>query len=103
MELHVRRWEQSKPPNERILRQLYRSEGLSPFVWSNAPGDTYAAHTHAYHKVIYIVSGSITWILPESGREIETFPGDRLDLPSGVLHAARVGSQGVTCLEAHRD
>jgi hypothetical protein len=28
-------------------------------------------------------------------------PGDRLDLPAGVLHAALVGEQGVVCLEAH--
>jgi quercetin dioxygenase-like cupin family protein len=53
--------------------------------------------------VIYVFHGSITWILPESNQEIETFAGDRLDLPRGVVHAARVGAHGVTCLEAHQD
>lgn len=48
-----------------------------------------------------MVRGSITWLLPELKREIETHAGDRLELPRGVVHAARVGSQGVTCLEAH--
>jgi hypothetical protein len=28
-------------------------------------------------------------------------PGDRLDLPAGVLHNAAVGRSGVVCLEAH--
>lgn len=101
MELKVERWEKSVPPSENELRDIYRQEGLNPYPWSNAPGDTYAAHSHAYHKVIYVVWGSITWLLPELGREIETNAGDRLELPQGVVHAARVGSQGVTCLEAH--
>jgi hypothetical protein len=48
-----------------------------------------------------VVRGSITWELPELGREIETRAGDRLELPQGMVHAARVGNQGVTCLEAH--
>jgi hypothetical protein len=29
-------------------------------------------------------------------------PGDRLDLPARTLHAATVGPEGVTCLEAAR-
>ena len=103
MEFKVYRWEKPAPPTESQLLQLYRQEGLSPYAWSNGPYDDYAAHAHAYHKIIYVARGSITWVLPQSGQEIETFPGDRLDLPRGVVHAARVGPQGVTCLEAHRD
>jgi uncharacterized protein YjlB len=103
VELLVIRWGNVLPPSEQELREIYHQEGLSPYAWSNEPYDTYPAHSHAYHKVLYIVRGSITWILPQSGQEIETFPGDRLDLPRGTLHAARVGPMGVTCLEAHRD
>lgn len=101
MELEIIRWENDHPPAEGELRRRYAQENLAPYSWSNGPGDTYAAHTHPYHKVLMVVSGSITWILPESGRSIETFPGDRINLPAGVLHAARVGLQGATCLEAH--
>jgi uncharacterized protein YjlB len=101
MKLKITRWDQPTPPTEAELRQIYRQEGLSPYTWSNGPGDIYPAHTHAYHKVLYVMRGSITWELPEIGQQIETFPGDRIDLPSGTLHAARVGPQGVTCLEAH--
>lgn len=103
MELNVQRWDKDTPPQESELREVYRREGLEPYAWSNGPGDRYAAHAHPYHKVIYVVRGSICWILPESNREIETRAGDRLDLPSGVVHAAQVGPEGVTCLEAHRD
>lgn len=101
MELRLQRWEKPTPPSEAELYEIYRQEGLNPYPWSNAPGDTYAAHSHSYHKVIYVVRGSIIWVLPELQREIETHVGDRLELPRGVVHAARVGNQGVTCLEAH--
>jgi len=101
MELKITRWSQSTPPTEEALLGVYRQEGLSPYAWSNGPGDVYPAHSHSYHKVLYVVRGSITWGLPELGQEIETFPGDRIDLPRGTLHAAHIGPQGVTCLEAH--
>lgn len=101
--LTIQRWEKAEPPDENALRELFRREGLSPYIWFNAPGDTYAAHSYSYDKVIYVVSGSITWILPEMNQEIETHAGDRLNLPRGVVHAARVGPHGVTCLEAHRE
>lgn len=103
MEVTIRRWEAPTPPPEGALVEIYRKEGLHPYSWSNGPGDVYPAHSHPFHKVIYVVRGSITWILPESNQQMETRAGDRLELPRGVLHAARVGPEGVTCLEAHRE
>lgn len=102
MELSVKRWSESAPPTEHELGEIYRQEGLDPYAWSNGPGDRYSPHSHSYHKVLYVVRGSITWLLPERGEEIETHAGDRLNLPAGVVHAAMVGPEGVTCLEAHR-
>ncbi len=78
-----------------------RAEGLRPSRWSNGPGDRYAAHEHAYDKVIVADRGSITFLLPESGASLELPEGARLELPAGVRHAAVVGPQGVECLEAH--
>ena len=62
---------------------------------------SYAAHSHAYDKVIYVVSGSIAFGLPERADD-RTATGDSLDLPAGTVHDAHVGGQGVICLEAHR-
>ncbi|HET6845721.1 MAG TPA: cupin domain-containing protein, partial [Anaerolineales bacterium] len=67
------------------------------------PFERYPAHSHSYSKVIYVVSGSITFGLPEEGQQIELKAGDRLDLPRHTVHDATVGSQGVICLEAHRE
>ena len=95
-------WADSTTPTESTLWQIMAEEGLSPYSWSNGPHDIYAAHTHGYDKVIYVVRGSITFGLPELGKNLMLNAGDRLDLPAGVVHEAVVGSQGVVCLESHK-
>ncbi|HEX6385967.1 MAG TPA: cupin domain-containing protein [Anaerolineae bacterium] len=101
-EVKVNRWPAAETPTETTIRQILAQENLRPYQWSNGPGDVYSAHRHAYHKVIYVVEGSITFGLPDKGQSIELHPGDRLDLPAGVTHDATVGRHGVVCLEAHR-
>lgn len=101
-EPRVTRWNEDAPPTRARLQALCAAEGITPYAWSNAPGDVYAAHVHGYHKVLYVVEGTITLGLPDLGHEITLYPGDRLDLPAGVLHDAQVGPQGVTCLEGQR-
>jgi quercetin dioxygenase-like cupin family protein len=98
----VRRWESPKPPTEAEIEGLLAEEGLSGYRWSNGPGDSYAAHSHGYHKVIYVLGGSITFGLPDLGERVELRAGDRLELPAGVRHDALVGPGGVACLEAQR-
>ena len=85
-----------------MLMRLCAEQGLHPYQWSNGPHDVYAAHSHAYDKVIYVVKGSITFDLPQLGQQLTLKAGDRLDLPAGTVHDAVVGAQGVVCLEAHR-
>jgi len=95
-------WAGSAPATQFTLWQLMTDEGLSPYSWSNQPHDTYAAHSHSYDKVIYVVQGSITFGLPALKQKLTLKAGDRLDLPAEIVHDAVVGSQGVVCLEAHR-
>jgi quercetin dioxygenase-like cupin family protein len=75
--------------------------GLSPYSWLNGPHDVYFAHTHEYDKVIYVISGSITFGLPELDHKVTLNPGDRLDLPKGTVHDALVGRDGVVWLEEY--
>jgi len=98
----VTKWSGPQPPGETAIRRRLDDEGLRPYRWSNGPGDVYSAHTHPYHKVIYVVLGSITFALPRQGRSLTLHAGDRLDLPAHVAHSAVVGDAGVACLEAHR-
>jgi mannose-6-phosphate isomerase-like protein (cupin superfamily) len=95
-------WEESEAPTQSALWRFMTGEGLLPYSWSNGPFDIYTAHTHSYEKVVYVVEGSITFGLPEFGYQVTLKAGDRLDLPAGTVHEARVGAQGVVCLEAHR-
>jgi len=106
--VRIIRWQEAMPPQEHELRKRMQQEGLSPYTWSNAAGDYYAAHTHSYEKVLYCVRGSIRFIFPDradnTGADgfVDLTPGDCMLLPSGIRHSAQVGPHGVTCLEAAR-
>jgi quercetin dioxygenase-like cupin family protein len=100
--IEIRKWPDDLAPDETAIRKILDAEGLRPYRWSNSPGDVYGAHSHTFHKVIYVVQGSITFGLPDIGDKIKLYAGDRLDLPAGVSHNAVVGNEGVVCLEAHR-
>jgi hypothetical protein len=101
MHFKIIRWDRSVPPVPADLQAQLLQTGLFPYDWSNAPGDTYTPHVHDYDKVIVVVHGSITWVLPETNESFETHAGDRIELPRGMWHAAQVGPQGVVCLEGH--
>ena len=87
--------------DEASVIAVYEAAHLTPQRWRNAPGDTYAAHSHGYHKILHCLQGSITFILSESER-YELHAGDRLDIEPHTPHAALVGPEGVTCIEAAR-
>lgn len=89
-------------PNEQAALELFAREGLRPYAWQNGPYYQYAPHSHPYRKVLVCTRGSIRFDLPREGSSITLQPGDRLDLEPGTEHAALVGPNGVTCLEAQR-
>lgn len=76
----------------------FRSEGLQPRSWSNAPGEVYGSHEHDYHKRLVCVRGSITFHVEEG--DVALAAGDRLEIAPGTAHAATVGPEGVACVEA---
>ena len=100
-DVSVEKWLGTKTPSPSEIEARMRQEGLGFYRWCNGPGDVYGAHDHPYHKIIYVVSGDITFGLPDQGRQVHLEAGDRLDLPAGITHDAVVGKDGVVCLEAH--
>lgn len=94
-------WTSETPPTEEELREVLEDEQLKVYTWSNDPDDVYSGHTHGYHKVLYVVQGSIIFDFPTRNKSLTLRAGDRLELPAGVRHSAVVGAEGVTCLEAH--
>ncbi|HEY6959226.1 MAG TPA: AraC family ligand binding domain-containing protein [Candidatus Limnocylindria bacterium] len=75
-----------------------RREARDVYEWSNDAGYHYAEHSHAYTKLLYCTRGSIDFVLAD-GRTLSLRPGDRLVLPAGTPHSARVGRDGCGCVE----
>jgi quercetin dioxygenase-like cupin family protein len=89
-------------PNAGAVAAHLRAEGVEPSSWSNGPGDRYAAHSHAYTKLLMCAAGSITFLVGEAEEPVELHPGEGFVLPPGKLHGALVGPDGCTCVEGHR-
>lgn len=106
--MRIIRWQAAAKPQADELRQRMCQDGLAPYIWSSEPGDFFAVHSHNYEAVLYCVQGSICFSLPdtfdEAGNRLIIYlnAGDGLVLSAGIRHSARVGSYGVTCLEAAR-
>lgn len=98
---HVTPWAGPELPTEAAIRAVLAAQGLSYDEWTNKPLDVYFAHSHAYHKSIYVVAGAITFNLPKNGLSFTLKVGDRLDLPAGAVHEAVISTLGVTCFEVH--
>ena len=90
-----------KTANAGDADSVFRAEGCSsPRPWGNGPGDTYGWHSHSYHKVLFCLDGSLTFHTRHG--DIDLRAGDRLDLEPGTEHAATVGPDGCSCVEASR-
>ena len=97
MDVQVDRHIGATPDPKQIDAQI-RAEARDVYGWSNGPGDRYEQHAHAYNKLLYCTRGSIDFVLGD-GRTLTLRPGDRMVLPAGTPHAARVGPGGCVCLE----
>ena len=97
MDVQVDRHTGATPAQKEIEAHI-RAEARDVYGWSNGPGDRYEQHAHAYNKLLYCTQGSIDFLLGV-GRTLTLRPGDRMVLPAGTPHAARVGPEGCVCVE----
>lgn len=97
----VTRWREPQPPDADDLLGRLGAAGGDYITWSNAPGDTYAVHSHGYRKHLVCLAGGIRFTLPATGETIDLAPGDELHLAPHTPHGAVVGPRGVRCAEAH--
>jgi hypothetical protein len=89
-------------PNEETVRGLFAAEDCPhPRRWNGGPAETYDWHAHGYHKVLFCLSGGITFTDRE-GMNYRLESGDRLDIEAGVEHRAVAGDGGVECMESFR-
>ncbi len=101
MELKVTPWTDENQPTEETIRELLDQQDMKAYSWSDEPEKVHAGHTHGYHKIVYVLAGSIRFDFPVHHQTFTLTLGDRLDLPTGIRHSAIVGLEGATCLEAH--
>ena len=96
MKLEVLPWPERVAPNEKMLRERLESDGFEIFCWTDQPGADYTPHSHDHDESLWCIAGLITFGI--AGREYPLGPGDRLMLPKGTVHTAKVGAEGATYL-----
>ncbi|MEO2068642.1 MAG: cupin domain-containing protein [Desulfurobacteriaceae bacterium] len=78
---------------DEVLKILKKEEYTNLFVWYDPPNTTYDWHTHPFDEVRWIIDGEITI---GTEREVVTlYPGDKMNVPAGTRHFAKVGNEGV--------
>ena len=98
--VRVKRWQGGQHPTLSNITRLVKQEGLRPYVWENNANHRHAVRTHGYHKILYVIEGTLNVVLPDSNQQVRLRGGDRMDIPAGVRHGIIAGSSGVRCMEA---
>ncbi len=101
MELKITPWTEDTPATEEELRDYMEGQELTVHTWASPAHGKFDGHTHGYHKILFVITGSIKFEFPTRHKTVTLKAGDRLDLPAGLRHLAEVGGDGVKCLEAH--
>lgn len=96
----IRRWSGGQHPTMANITQKMQAEGLRPYMWMNMPNHRYAIRSHGYHKVLYVIDGTLELIFPDSNERTKLRAGDRVDIKAGVRHGTIVGTSGAKCVEA---
>ncbi len=100
MELRSIPWGDAREPGEGALRICLEAEGLEVHAWRDPADRIYGEHRHDCDESLWVLRGTI--VFEASGREFALGPGDRLLLPAGVAHRAKVGPDGATYLIGQR-
>lgn len=91
------KWEKPVPPTEQEAEARLHQDGYDSFRWYDVPGASYPRHRHNQDECLWILQGEIIFTVEKTDYPLK--PGDRLLLPSGIAHTARVpGPLGVTYL-----
>jgi quercetin dioxygenase-like cupin family protein len=95
-------WEGTGRPVEEEIRARLAAADYGVVRWQNEPATGYPPHAHIYPETLWLVSGSLTVILPAEKRLLELLPGDRVEIPQGVVHGTMAGADGAVYLLATR-
>ena len=99
MQLRKYRWSKHYESAEEELQRFLQDRDIQAERWDAEAGETFAPHSHDYHKKLYCAEGSLS--LTANGQTFSLQPGDGLDLPADTIHHAQAGLAGAVCYEAH--
>lgn len=75
------------------IKDEFKGEGFSNvYEWTDEPNTKYSEHSHKGRVSFYVTKGNILININGSSTLVES--GERLDVPVGVAHTAKVGSDG---------
>jgi mannose-6-phosphate isomerase-like protein (cupin superfamily) len=80
--------------------QLHAEGFLHTYVWQDGPGVSYPDHVHPTETAHIVLAGEMR--LTMAGQTTTCHPGDRLDVPAGAVHSARMGFEGCRYLIGER-
>ena len=79
---------------EQMIEKL-KTEGFAHvYEWTDGPNVSYEEHAHLGKVSFYVLNGNIEVIIGD--KHINLQEQDRIDVPVGVPHTAKVGSTGCT-------
>lgn len=93
-------WDEPGRPQEETVRGRLAVAGYQAVKWTSEPATGYPPHVHIYPELLWLISGSLTVILPAENRLLELTPGDRIEIPQGLAHGTMAGADGATYLLA---
>ena len=93
-------WERPGRPTEESIRGRLAAEGYGVVLWRTEPATGYPPHAHIYPETMWVIGGSLTVVLPADSRLIELLPGDRIEIPQGMVHGLMAGADGAVYLLA---
>jgi len=85
---------------ETVFRKLQEEGYKDIYVWRDPPNAFYDWHTHTYDEVRWILKGKILIGTEEGEYLLEA--GDKMIVPAGTRHWAKVGDEGVEYVCASR-
>jgi hypothetical protein len=75
-------------------REILQKEGFTHvYEWHDVPNTEYPKHAHKGKVTLYITRGDVTFIFSDSTTKTIS-SGQRFDVPVGLEHRAKVGSNG---------
>lgn len=82
--MEIYHWNRPEAPTISLLKKLLKEEGIDSFPWSDSPGAYYYPHQHTDPEIRWLVKGMMK--VKANSTILELHPGDRLEIPAGIVH-----------------